>query len=61
MDAPEQEVLYYEFKDGLNRYLTRLSASAPARTLKDLIAFNEKNRDREMPFFAQELFLLSEA
>ena len=61
MDAPEQQVLLYEFKDGINRYLTRLPASSPARTLKDLIAFNEKNRDREMPFFAQELFIQAEA
>jgi amidase len=61
MDAPEQEVLFYEFKDGVNRYLARLPAGTPARTLKDLIAFNEKNRDREMPFFAQELFLQAEA
>jgi amidase len=61
LDAPEQEVLLYEFKDGINRYLTRLPSSSPARTLKDLIAFNEKNRDREMPFFAQELFIQSEA
>jgi amidase len=61
MDAPEGEVLRYEFKDGLNRYLTRLPAASPARTLKDLIAFNEKNRDREMPFFAQELFIQAEA
>jgi amidase len=61
LDAPEQEVLLYEFKDGINRYLTRLPASSPARTLKDLIAFNEKNRDREMPFFAQEQFIQSEA
>jgi amidase len=30
-------------------------------TLKDLIAFNERNRDREMPFFGQELFEQSEA
>ena len=61
MDAPEQEGMLYEFKDGLNRYLARLPASSPARTLKDLIAFNEKNRDREMPFFAQELFIQAEA
>jgi amidase len=61
LDAPEQQVLLYEFKDGINRYLTRLPASSPARTLKDLIAFNEKNRDREMPFFAQELFIQAEA
>lgn len=61
IDAPEQEVMLYEFKDGINRYLTRLPASSPARTLKDLIAFNEKNRDREMPFFAQELFIQAQA
>jgi amidase len=61
MEGPEQEVLLYEFKDGLNRYLTRLPSSSPARTLKDLIAYNEKNRDREMPFFAQELFIQAEA
>ena len=31
------------------------------RTLKDLIDFNDKNRDREMPFFGQELFTKAEA
>jgi amidase len=61
IDAPEQEVMLYEFKDGINRYLTRLPSASPARTLKDLIAYNEKNRAREMPFFAQELFIQSEA
>ncbi len=61
LPGPEQEVLLYEFKDGLNRYLARLPSDSPARTLKDLIAFNEKNRDREMPFFAQELFIQAEA
>jgi amidase len=61
IEGPEQEVLLYEFKDGINRYLTRLPAASPARTLKDLIAYNEKNRAREMPFFAQELFMQAEA
>jgi amidase len=61
LDAPEQEVLLYEFKDGINRYLTRLPSGSPARTLKDLIAYNEQNRDREMPFFAQEQFIQAEA
>jgi amidase len=61
IEAPEQVGMLYEFKDGINRYLTRLPASSPARTLKDLIAFNEKNRDREMPFFGQELFIQAEA
>lgn len=61
LSAPESDVLSYEFKDGLNRYLTRLPSNSPARTLADLIAFNEKNRDREMPYFGQELFIQSEA
>jgi amidase len=61
MDAPEMEVLLYEFKDGLNRYLSRIAPGNPARTLKDLIAYNEKNREREMPMFEQELFIQSEA
>jgi amidase len=61
LDAPEQQVLLYEFKDGINRYLSRLPSGSPARTLEDLIAFNEKNRAREMPFFGQELFIQAQA
>lgn len=51
----ELDVLLYELKAGLNAYLAALP-NARVRTLADVIAFNEKNRDREMPFFAQELF-----
>jgi amidase len=54
---PELEVLLYEFKAGLEAYLASLGAKAAVRTLADLIAFNERNREREMPFFGQELFL----
>ena len=61
LDAPENEVLLYEFKDGINQYLSRLPAGSPARSLKELIAFNERARSREMPFFEQELFIQSEA
>lgn len=50
-DAPESEVLHFEFKDGINRYLARLPEGSPARSLKELIDFNQKNRQREMPFF----------
>ncbi len=58
-DDAETEVLLFEFKADLNAYLAALSES-PVRTLKDVIAFNEKNRDREMPYFGQELFLQAE-
>src|SRR5207302_1827491 len=52
----ELEVLLYEFKAGLTQYLAALGPSAPVKTLEDLIAFDEKNREREMPLFGQELF-----
>ena len=51
----ELEVLLYEFKADLNAYLATRK-DLQVRTLKDLIAFNERERDREMPFFGQELF-----
>jgi amidase len=56
----EFEVLLYEFKADLNGYLAGLGPKAPARTLKDLIAFNEQHKDREMPFFGQEIFAQAE-
>ncbi len=48
-------VLLYEFKDGINKYLSTLGDGFP-ETLEDLISFNEENRDRVMPYFGQELF-----
>jgi amidase len=60
-DASEFEVLLYEFKADLNTYLAALPPSAPARTLADLIAYNERHRDREMPWFGQELFVRAQA
>jgi len=55
-DDTEQEVLLYEFKTDLNKYLGGLGLNVRTRTLADLIKFNEENRDREMPWFGQELF-----
>jgi amidase len=60
-DAAENDVLQCEFKDGLNRYLARLPEGSPARSLKEMIAWNQQQRDREMPFFDQEIFIQCEA
>jgi amidase len=60
LDADEQVVLQFEFKDGLNRYLQTRIGSSP-RTLADLIHFNEAHSATEMPHFGQELFLQSNA
>ena len=61
--ASESEwgVLQYEFKAGINAYLAQLGPTSPMRTLADLIAFNERNKEREMPFFGQETFLQAQA
>jgi amidase len=60
-DDSELEVLLYEFKDDLNKYLSQLGPGARFRSLKEIIEFNEKNSNREMPYFGQELFLRAEA
>ncbi len=56
----EMEVLLYEFKANLNLHLAELGERAPVKTLAGIIAFNEANREREMPYFEQELFLRAE-
>jgi amidase len=60
LEDAEYQVLLYEFKAGLNRYLADLDPSAPYKTLADLIAFNDATRQREMPYFGQEIFLLAQ-
>ncbi len=55
----EYEVLQYEFKDGVNRYLTASGGSI--RSLKEVIAFNKKNEATVMPFFKQEILENCEA
>ncbi len=50
-------VLLYEFKHDLNRYLTGLPGDAGHLTLEKLISFNQKNAESEMQWFGQEIFL----
>ena len=55
----EFEVLQYEFKDGLNKYLA--TANAKVKTLKEVIDFNNANEDKAMPYFKQETLESSNA
>jgi amidase len=48
----EFDVMKYEFKDGLNKYLA--TANAKVKTLTEVIAFNKTNEDKAMPYFKQE-------
>jgi amidase len=56
-DESELDVLLYELKADLDTYLAARGPSARVHSLADVIAFNEANRAREMPFFGQELLL----
>jgi amidase len=60
-DESELLIFMYELKADLNAYLARLGPSAPVRTLKDIIDFNDRNRQKELPYFGQDLFLKAEA
>ena len=57
----ERDVLQYEFKADVNAYLATMPSNVKPRTLADVIAFNEANNDREMPYFGQETFIACQA
>ncbi len=57
--SSEFTVLQYEFKDGLNQYLS--NANAGVKSLADVIAFNKKNETKAMPYFKQETLESSQA
>ena len=49
----EFTVLQYEFKEGVNKYLS--TANAQVKTLADVISFNNQNEAVAMPYFKQEI------
>lgn len=54
----EFDVLKYEFKDGLNKYLS--NAKVQVRTLSDIIGLNKANEEVTMPYFKQEILEASD-
>jgi amidase len=58
---PEMTVLLYEFKAGLNAYLAQVGGRPRVRSLKQVIAFNERARKVEMPYFGQDTHIKAEA
>ena len=55
----EFTLLKYEFKDGVNNYLS--TANANVKTLAEVIAFNKHHEDTAMPYFKQEILESCEA
>lgn len=58
-DGSENVVLQYEFKADVHAYLAQFS-NAPVHSLKDIIEFNERNHDKELLYFGQEVMIESE-
>ena len=59
-ESAEIEVLLYEFKDGLNRYLATRGEGFPLKTLSDLITFNRRHAAQMMPIFGQETLTMAQ-
>jgi amidase len=57
-DDPEFEVLLYEFKAGLNAYLSARKGSLAS--LADLIEFNSAHKARELSYFGQDILEMAE-
>ena len=55
-----ETVLIYEFKAGLAGYLSRLGSKARIKSLKEIIDFNDRNKQLEMAYFGQNLLLAAE-
>lgn len=53
----EFEIMQFEFKAGLNAYLS--TSNAKVKSLKEVIDFNNANEDLAMPYFKQETLISS--
>ena len=54
----ETDVLHYEFKTDLNKYLAK--ANARVKSMADVIKFNEENKERVLQYFGQEHMLIAQ-
>lgn len=61
LTAHERVVFFYEFKAGVNAYLSDLSPGARVKTLEEIIEFNKRNAAENLPFFGQELLERAQA
>ena len=59
LDDNETLVLNYELKADIAKYLARRGPASPMKTLADLIEFNNRNAQKEMAYFGQDIFIKS--
>jgi amidase len=60
-DEGEMTVLLYEFKADMANYLAQFAPTSPLKTLADIVAWNEQNRERVMLYFGQEYMVRAAA
>ena len=60
-DDSELDVLLYEFKYDLNKYLGSLGPLTQMHSLKDVIEFNAVHKDQELRYFGQDIMLSAQA
>ncbi len=58
--SAEFQVLLYEFKADLNKYLETANPNIKVKTLKDIIEFNKEHMAESMPYFGQEILVMAE-
>jgi amidase len=59
-DDSESLVFDFELKADIEKYLGGLGPASPMKTLADLIEFNNRNAQKEMPYFGQDVFVRSQ-
>jgi amidase len=59
IDSDGYQVLLYEFRDGIDKYLKSLGPDASVKSLKELIEFNKKD-SVELKYFDQKIFELAD-
>ncbi|MFW9901888.1 MAG: amidase family protein, partial [Candidatus Thorarchaeota archaeon] len=60
LNDPEYEVLLYDFKHDMNEFLKHNVPDDFPQTLNELIQFNNRYKEKIMPYFGQEIFKMSE-
>ena len=60
LSEPEYLVLLYDFRHDLNEFLSEFVPDGFPQTLEDLIEFNDQNKEKVMPYFGQEIFMMAD-
>ena len=60
-EEAELAVLLYDFKADFQAYMAERDPGFPVKDMAALIAFNERQKQREMPYFGQELLTMAQA